>query len=70
MTVQTQLNEARDAYHKLMTGQAVVSIQRDGKTVQFAQADRPALRAYIMELEGQLSTSGGAGNRRPARVSL
>lgn len=68
MTVQTQLLEARDAYHKLLTGQTVVRIQRDGKTVEFSQASKRDLAAYIADLESQL---GGAGRRRgPARLVL
>lgn len=68
MTVQTQLLEARDAYHKLLTGQAVVRIQRDGKTVEFSQASKKDLAAYIADLESQI---GGAGRRRrPARLVL
>lgn len=68
MTIETQLLEARDAYHKLLTGQAVVSIQRDGKTVQYQQADKSALAGYIADLESRL---GGTGRRRgPARFLL
>lgn len=67
MSTKQQLMEAKAAYHKLMTGQAVVRIQRDGKTVEFRAADRSELRAYITELEAQLST--GPIRRRPARVS-
>lgn len=61
MSFQTQLLEARDAYHKLLTGQAVVSIQRDGKTVAFSQANKRDLASYIASLESQV---GGAGRRR------
>lgn len=70
MTLQTQLDEARQAYHQLVTGQAVVSIQRNGRSVQFAQADRPALRSYIQELEARVAAGAGSVVRRPARVSL
>lgn len=61
MSLETQLLEARDAYHKLLTGQAVVRIQRDGKIVEFSQASKKDLAAYISSLESQL---GGAGRRR------
>ena len=66
MSIQSQLTEAKAAYHKLMTGQSVVRIQRDGKTVEFRAANRSELRAYITELEAQLSP--GVNRRRPARV--
>jgi len=68
MSLETQLLEARDAYHKLLTGQAVVRIQRDGKSVEFSQASKRDLAAYIASLESQL---GGAARRRgPARFIL
>lgn len=68
MSLETQLLEAREAYHNLLTGQAVVSIQRDGRTVEFSQTNKRDLAAYIASLESQL---GGAGRRRPpARFSL
>ena len=66
MTMQVQLAEARQAYHKLMTGQTVVRIQRDGKTVEFKAADRAQLRSYITELESQIGASGR--RRGPARL--
>lgn len=62
MSLETQLLEARNAYHNLLTGQAVVRIQRDGKTVEFSQASKKDLAEYIASLESQL---GGAGRRRP-----
>lgn len=68
MTIETQLAEAQDALHKLMTGQAVVSIQRDGKTVQFQQSNRADLQAYISTLQTQLGSS--SRRRRPARLVL
>ena len=68
MTIETQLAEAREAYHKRITGQSVVRIQRDGKTVEYSQASKKDLAAYIADLESQL---GGAGRRRrPARFIL
>jgi predicted house-cleaning NTP pyrophosphatase (Maf/HAM1 superfamily) len=68
MSVETQLEQARGAYHNLLTGQAVVSITRDGKSVSFSQASKKDLAAYIASLESQ---AGGAGRRRrPARFIL
>ncbi|MBY6032181.1 gpW family protein [Marinobacter daepoensis] len=67
MSVDTKLAEARTAYHDLLLGQAVVRIQRDGKTVEFSQTNKRDLAAYIASLESQ---TGGAGRRlRPGRVS-
>ncbi|MFL1405384.1 gpW family head-tail joining protein [Marinobacter sp. M1N3S26] len=67
MSIQQQLADAKAAYHKLMTGQSVVRIERDGKTVEFRSANRSELRAYITELEAQLNP--GVVRRRPAKVS-
>ncbi|WVM93550.1 gpW family head-tail joining protein [Halopseudomonas pachastrellae] len=35
MSTQDQLTEARQALHRLLTGTQTVSIQRDGKKVEF-----------------------------------
>ncbi|MDC8455329.1 gpW family head-tail joining protein [Marinobacter sp. DS40M6] len=68
MSLETQLLEAREAYHNLLTGQAVVRIERNGRMVEFSQASKRDLAAYIASLESQL---GGAGRRRgPARFIL
>lgn len=67
MSTQDQLTEARQALHRLLTGTQTVSIQRDGKRVEFAQTNRSDLERYINQLEVQQ----GAGNSRrrgPARV--
>lgn len=68
MSTEIQLQEAKDAYHKLQTGQKVVSVMRDGKSLTYTQADRVALKNYIIELERAL----GHKPRRwgPARVML
>lgn len=63
----TQLNEARAALHRLLTGTQTVSIQRDGKRVEFAQANRADLERYIARLEAE--TGAGRPQRRgPAGV--
>lgn len=62
-----QLNEARQALHLLLTGQSMVSIQRDGKRVDFTPASRRDLENYINQLEGQLGV-GAPRRRGPARV--
>lgn len=66
MSLETQLLEARNAYHNLLTGQAVVRIQRDGKTVEYSQANRADLKAYISSLEDEIN----GRRRRPARFIL
>lgn len=67
----TRLAEAREALHRLITGQAVVSVSVEGETVSYAQADRRNLEAYVGRLEAQCGGSVGnvmAARRGPARV--
>lgn len=62
MATINQLNEARDAYHKLLTGKSVVTLKRDGKEVSYTPADRLTLQKYIDDLErglGQTSRRAG-----------
>lgn len=55
---QAQLDEAREAYHKLMIGQALVEItDQNGERVRFSQANRQNLYLYIQEMERQLCTN-------------
>lgn len=50
------LTEARNALHKLVTGEAVAEFRDlDGTTVRYTQASRGALRAYIAELEAKVA---------------
>ncbi|TLX65080.1 phage tail protein [Stutzerimonas nosocomialis] len=67
MATAQQLHEARNALHLLLTGQSMVSIQRDGKRVEFSPANRRDLEQYINQLEGQLGV-GAPRRRGPARV--
>ncbi len=63
---QQQLDDARDAYHKLMLGQALVEItDQNGERVRFAQANRNNLYRYIQEMEAQLCTSAPMKSVRP-----
>ncbi|EQM69986.1 gpW family head-tail joining protein [Pseudomonas tohonis] len=56
-----RLKQAQLALHQLLTGTSVVRVQRDGRQVEFAAADRGELQKYINQLEAQ----GGAA--RPLR---
>lgn len=67
MTLQQQLDEARSAYHQLMTGTKAVRIQKDGRLVEFSRATVNELRNYISDLEAQLGLSR---RRPPAGVRL
>lgn len=63
------LNEAQTALHQLVTGTKAVKIERNGRKVEFKQADIISLRLYIGELQGSLKLSTGIG-RSPARLSF
>lgn len=67
--LKTQLSEAKQAYHNLLTGQAVVSFSRNGRETRFTQANKNELKDYINELETLIN--GSSSRRRgPARFSL
>lgn len=67
MSTESDLADAKAAYHKLLLGKAVVSINVDGVQTQYAQADAARLKLYIQTLEAALDLTG-ASRRRPARV--
>ncbi len=57
------LNQARVAYHKLVTGlSAREVVDSNGERVTFTAANRQALYNYILELEVQLNPTS-AGNQ-------
>jgi len=66
-TTEQQLTEARAALHKLLTGRSVVSVQIDGVTTQYSQANLPALKSYIESLESDLGVKS-TRRVRPAGV--
>lgn len=56
MTTRDRLDEARAAYHRLLVGDAVVSVtDTDGSRVEYRPATAPRLAAYIETLERQLA---------------
>lgn len=71
--ITARLLEAEIALHQLMVGKSVVSISRgdsagNSRTYQYSQANIAQLKAYILDLKGQLGL--GSGRRRPAGVHL
>jgi predicted regulator of Ras-like GTPase activity (Roadblock/LC7/MglB family) len=65
MATQLQLDQARAAYHALMTGQmAEVVVDQNGERIHFVKANAGKLLAYIQQLEVAL---GGAITNRPMR---
>ncbi len=70
MTTQEKLDEARSAYHSLMTGTATVSITKNNRQVQFNQANKVDLKSYISELEIELNGMAKSKRRGPLGVYL
>lgn len=66
MTAAQQLEDARAARHRLLTGQMEAEIRTaDGESVKYAAADLPRLDAYIAELETRLYPA-----RRPRSIKV
>lgn len=58
LTVQQRLDEARTAYHLLMTGRSAREVvDQNGERVTFTAANKANLYNYIRELESQLPTA-------------
>ena len=59
--LQTRLEEARSAYHSLVTGTAArVVVDQNGERVEFTTTTRGALATYISSLESQLAVTPAA----------
>lgn len=66
MTLQEQLDDAKRAFHELLTGSlARVVVDQNGERVEFTNANRGALAQYIQQLEAQIS---GKRVNHPARA--
>lgn len=68
--LQSNLTEARAAYHALITGKAVVKLMIEGELVEYKRADAVALDAYIERLETRIAAGGAAPARGPIQVLL
>ena len=62
MTLTEKLQDARAAYHKLMTGTSarVIVDGADGSRLEFTAANKQSLYNYIKELESQLGLATGS----------
>lgn len=66
-TLQTRLNEAESAYHRLLTGSLEESIGLGDMQVRYSKAEAPNLAAYLSQLRGEIAALGGStGSRRRA----
>jgi len=70
MTNQEKLDEARHAYHELMTGTATVSITKNNRQVQFNQTSKRDLKDYISQLEYEIGGVNLSRRRGPMGVFL
>lgn len=61
------LEDARKAYHNLVTGQmARVVVDKDGSRVEFTAANKESLYNYILRLEAECGCCGGSGGMMPS----
>lgn len=58
----TDLDDIIAAIVALAKGTRVVSVQIDGKTIQFSQVDLPALRSLRSEIESELAVAAGTAD--------
>lgn len=66
LDLNTALQEAEQAYHRLLTGQSAVEFRdSNGELVRYSAVSRQALAGYILQLKSQL---GIATNIGPMRV--
>lgn len=69
MNIEQQLLDAKNAYHQLLIGHAVVSLFVEGKRIEYQTANKSNLERYIRELEMQIVSNGRYQQRLPpARV--
>lgn len=60
VTISANLKEAEAAYHKVrMGGMARTFVDQNGERVEFTVANADRLRAYIIEMKGQLGLPTG-----------
>jgi membrane protease subunit (stomatin/prohibitin family) len=67
--LQAKLDEAKEQYHNLITGQmARVIVDQNGEKVEFTSANRTSLDSYIRALSGQLASCCGVANVTPIQT--
>ncbi len=63
---QQLLDDARAAYHRLMTGKSVREVRdQNGETVTYTVANAAKLAAYIAQLEAECAKANGRGRIGP-----
>jgi hypothetical protein len=72
-TLQTRLDEAESAYHRLMTGSLEESIGLGDMQVRYTRSQAPMLAGYISQLKSDVAAAGGTSTgarRRAVTVTL
>lgn len=68
MTLQEQLDDAKNQYHLLVTGQAAeVYVDQNGERIEYQAAHAGRLAAHIAKLERQVAGTNTLG---PMRVLM
>ena len=71
LTTAQKLAEARQAYHEIMTGQAVSRfVDQNGESVSYSKVNIAGLAAYIAALEAELANPGRRAYRGPLRFTF
>jgi hypothetical protein len=71
LTTQQKLDEARQAYHEIVTGQNVARfVDQNGESVSYSKANLGLLAAYIAKLEAELASPGVPQYRGPLRFTF
>lgn len=66
MTLDGRIAEAESALHDLNIGKRVAKVSRNGKSIEFTQANRSDLERYI----NQMKSEKAGARRRPMGVFL
>lgn len=71
LTTAQKLAEARQAYHEIMTGQAVSRfVDQNGESISYSKTNIKGLEAYIAKLEAELANPGVRAYRGPLRFTF
>lgn len=71
LTTQQKLDEARQAYHEIVTGQNVTRfVDQNGEQIGYSKANVALLAAYIARLEAELASPGVTPYRGPLRFTF
>lgn len=72
-TLQTRLDEAESAYHRLLTGSLEESIGLGDMQVRYTRSESASLATYIAQLRSDVAAAGGTSvgaRRRAVTVTL